>query len=170
MEQQRQLEQQKQTQQGEQAQPTGGEEQAKQTLTDLFESTRNDIVVALMANARAESQQVRKLASQMVRDHQKLDDRIVSYALKQKIELEPEAKMPEQVEELRDVEAAEFDRRFLDALASNHQQRMEELTNQVEQTEDKQLKPILKEAQKTLQRHMQQTQRVQKQIGGMAAG
>jgi predicted outer membrane protein len=142
----------------------------QETLSGLYDFTRNEIIVALLGNLRGESPAVKRLSAQMIKDHQRLDDRIISTAMKQKIELQPTAQMPEQMEDLRDVSGADFDRQYIDMIVTTHQQELDELTSQLQQTQDKKLKPVLQETQRVLKRHLQQAQRVQKQIGQVAAG
>jgi putative membrane protein len=181
LEEQRRMEQQGQGQQGQgelgedqQGQGQQGLEQgqmagADQTLTSLFEFGRNEIIVGLIGNARAESQQVKKLSGQIIRDNQKSGEKIVSHAIKQKLELMPTGTMPPQIQELQTVQGADFDRQYVDMLVTTHQQQVDQLATQVEQTQDKQLKGILKENHKMVQRHLEQAQRAQKQLEATAS-
>jgi putative membrane protein len=150
-------------------QQTGTDMQGGDTLTGIYDFARNEIIVALMGNIRGESPAVKRLSAQMIRDHQRLDDRIVAMAMKQKVELQPKAQMPEQMEDLRDASGADFDRQYIDMIVTTHQQQLDQLTSQLQQS-DKKLKPVLQETQRVLKRHLQQAQRVQKQIGQVAAG
>jgi putative membrane protein len=151
-------------------QQTGTEMQGGDTLTGLYDFARNEIIVALMGHVRGESPAVKRLSAQMIRDHQRLDDRIVAMAIKQKVELQPQGQMPEQMEDLREATGADFDRQYIDMIVTTHQQQIDQLTSQLQQSPDKKLKPVLQETQRVLKRHLQQAQRVQKQIGQVAAG
>src|SRR5262249_27659302 len=142
------------------------------TLGSLFDFDRIGIRGALMGNARGDSPQVKKLSTDLIRDHQRVDDRIVAYATKHKVELQPMSSDQKQrpFGTFEQTQGGDFDRQFVDWLISTHQQQVDQLTSQIGETKDVALRSLLQETKKTLDQHIQNAERVKKQLGGMATG
>ena len=174
-----------QTGQTDQTGQTGQTRQKGQTgttqdsfLNKAMEMNQAEINLSEMAQNKAENEMVKEFADMMVQDHTKALNELRSAAGGSQSEPSLSKEHQQMSEKLSRLSGAAFDKAYMDAMVRNHQQAIQAFqkventgaasTRQKPGTNNKSDADIAREMLPTLQKHLNQAEMVDRNIGGSA--
>jgi len=159
------------------AQPAGAREQAQQDPTQMFVTeTYNanmfEIKAGELAAQRAQDDQVKQFARQMVQDHQKANQQLKQVAQSKQIMLKEQLDPMHQakLQKLQQCSAQDFGRKYINSQAAGHMMQVLEFRYQSQNLQDAELKQWAMQMTPKLEEHLKHaTQIATKMAGGMEA-
>jgi putative membrane protein len=133
-------------------------------LSQMHEADQTEIEVGKLAATKGSTPEVKSYGKKLMEDHSAADRKVEALARNEGIELSPPT-APSAVlqkkqnhdgavkEMLANVSGDTFDRDFLEAMAKDHQETIEDLTTAMNSTSDPQLKALIAEMLPKLKEH-----------------
>jgi putative membrane protein len=145
-------------------------------LTKLHDTNEVEIEVGKLAGTQGANPGVRSFGEMLVRDHTAADEKVMGLARDRdaamrapspqgQAQREQESqKHKAEVEALRAMRGAEFDRQFASMMVKGHEKAIAMVNQGMSQTSDAQLSALLKELLPKLEKHLQTAQQLQTKV------
>jgi putative membrane protein len=130
-------------------------------VADLHRMNRMEISAGRMADEKGKASAVRVFGRRLARDHRAADAKVMAYSAKTGIDasaaspegMEQAAKDQRQMERLRSLSGADFDRLFATTMERDHERAIDAVQNARGNVTDPNLRALLGQLLPTLQRH-----------------
>ncbi|HET6610956.1 MAG TPA: DUF4142 domain-containing protein [Kofleriaceae bacterium] len=156
-------------------QPTQAEQAATESaLAQLHAINQFETRAGMMALNRAKSKAVIDYASEIAEDHQELDQRVLLTANQLDIKVADSPQAAQKLAELKQspaqqrltqVSGTEFDRAFIDAMVAGHESAIQTLQAARAGVQNTQAAQTIDDALKTIQGHLDEARKLQRQLG-----
>lgn len=133
----------------------------KAAVSGMFEVESSEL-----AAERTENNEVSAFARQMISDHTKANERLKELAKSagQDVPSELDDKHTKKMDELRDLNGRDFNRRYMEIQVKAHEKAVELFRNYSQKGDDVGLKGFAQETLPALERHLDQAQRLHKSM------
>lgn len=131
-----------------------------------------EVELGRLAQARAESEQVRQFGAQMQQDHGKANSELMQIAQSKGITLPTEAdrKAQKKVRDLGEHQGAEFDRRYVAEMVKEHQKDLKLFQDRAENSKDPQIQAFAQKGAQTISGHLQHVRQLSASLEGSRTG
>jgi putative membrane protein len=116
-----------------------------------------------MAQKMGQSADVKKIGAQMVADHTKANNELMTLAQAKGVKPDTRHKMDK-------MDSANFDQTYLEQMVKDHNQDIAEFQTEAKTGMDADVKAFAKKQLPTLQKHLKLVQAAQKKVGGSTGG
>ncbi len=120
-------------------------------LGKIHHDNQAEIELANLAKQNSSSDAVKKFADRIVADHSKADEQVVALAQSKNID----------IDKLRNLKGAEFDREFARAMVNGHQKAIDELTRARSQINDTEMVSLIDKLLPKFKQHLSMAQKLQ---------
>jgi putative membrane protein len=119
-----------------------------------------EIDLGTLAQERAQSDEVKQFADRMIQDHGKANEELEGIAQSKKVVIPTEADEEHSKlrSELAELEGEKFDQRYMQIMAENHEKAVELFQQQIDQSQDKELKAFAENTLPVIKEHFSQAQ------------
>jgi putative membrane protein len=134
----------------------------------LHQANRTEIQLGALAVAKAGSDDVADFGKQMVEDHTKADLSVMEFAREKKVAFaDPgkDTKHGDMIQRLEKLSGAEFDRAYMSAMTSMHDETVRELETATKSTNDADAKKLLEGLTSTVQGHQKDAKALSAKLG-----
>jgi putative membrane protein len=127
-----------------------------------------EVQLAMMAQDKATSSEVKDLASRLHTDHMKANDELKKIASQKgwTLPTEPTAEQKAKKEKLEKLSGSAFDKEFVNTMVANHKANIPNFERVASKGTDSDLKQWAASTLPTLKEHLEMAQKVQKSLGG----
>jgi putative membrane protein len=134
-------------------------------LVKAAEGSLAEIDAGRLAETKADRAEVKQFARQMVEDHTNICGELAAIAEKKAITLPARAgeKQQKALAELSDLSGAEFDKKYADMTASEHEKAVS-LFESNSRSEDRDVKAFVEKTLPTLQHHLQMARELKSKV------
>jgi len=132
----------------------------KQFATEAAQGGLAEVEMGQLAAQKASSPQVKQFAQRMVTDHTQANEELMQLGKAQNIDLpgQTDAKHKGEMGQLRDLNGAAFDRKYMQHQVQDHQKTVADFQKQAQSGSDPALKGFAQKYLPTLQQHLQMAQ------------
>jgi putative membrane protein len=126
----------------------------KSFIADATEGSQAEINFAKLALEKSKDENVRKFASQMIKDHSKLIDDMKPFAVKYGVKASGEPVMAHaKYQELKMKSGTDFDRGYVEAMVKDHTDDLKAFIKEINTTADPALKATVEKGSKVVREH-----------------
>lgn len=138
---------------------------AQDFVSKVVDGTQFELQSARIAVKRAQDPAVKDLAERLIRDHTSASDdlkRTVEPDRQIKIPKAPKlsADMQRKIDQLKSTSGSEFDRKFLDIMAADHEEDLELFRSYEASGSDPAIKDFARRTLPTIQNHMREVEKI----------
>ena len=145
-----------------------GSDQDKQFLTQAGLSDYTEITFSQLALQKSTDPQVKAYAQKMVTDHQMLETKMKPFA--DQMGVAPATALDsdhqQKYDALNQLSGADFDKQYMSAMDTDHHKSLDAFKTEETSTQDKQLKPTVKQGEKVVAQHTAMADKMMKKMGG----
>ena len=144
-------------------------------LTEIHATNQLEIEAGQLAASKGSSAEVRDYGKTLAADHKSADQKVKSLAQRKGIALQEKPSDPQKREQaeddakhmahLKQLSGAQFDREFLEAMASGHQRAIADLEKAKTAVADQDVKKLVEELMPTLHKHEAKADQASKDAG-----
>jgi putative membrane protein len=134
----------------------------------LHQANRTEVQLGALAVAKAGSDDVADFGKQMVEDHTKADLTVMEFAREKKVAFNDpgkDAKHGDMIGRLEKLSGAEFDRAYVSAMTTMHDETVLELQTATKATSDADAKKLLEDLTSTVQGHQKDAKALSQKLG-----
>jgi putative membrane protein len=140
-------------------------------LSRIHEVNETEIYVGKLAIKKGSTEEVKSYGKELVRDHERVEHKVVSLAKAEGVQLSPPAPVSEQLERVRNHDGAvqemlanvsgnTFDRDFLEAMVEDHQKTIDALKQAQSTSNDPKIKDLIQELLPQLTDHQETAEKL----------
>ena len=148
-----------------------GSDQDKQFLMQASLSDYTEITFSQLALQKSTNPQVKAYAQKMITDHQTLEAKMKPFA--DQMGVTPATALDAQHQQLYDqmnqLSGADLDKQYMSAMSADHHKSLDSFKTEETSTQDKQLKPTVKQGEKVVAQHTEMADKMVKKMGGASA-
>lgn len=148
-----------------------GSDQDKQFIQQAALSDYTEITFSQLATQKGSSADVKSYAQKMITDHQTLESKMQPIA--QQMGVTPPTALDSTHQQLYDqlnqLSGTEFDKQYMTAMSQDHHKALDLFKSEESSTQNKELKPIVKQGEKVVAQHTTMADKMVKKMGGTAA-
>lgn len=148
-----------------------GSDQDKQFLMQASLSDYTEITFSQLATQKATNPQVKAYAQKMITDHQTLETKMKPFA--DQMGVAPATALDSTHQQLYDqlnqLSGADFDKQYMTAMSQDHHKSLDAFKMEESSTQNKQMKPVVKQGEKVVAQHTQMADKMMTKMGGSAA-
>jgi len=142
--------------------------------SELVEMNAAEVAVGKTAASKAQNAEVKSFANMMVKDHTAALGKLKDVEGVTTTDVKPNAKHQATADRLSKLSGAEFDREYMSAMVTDHEEALSFLERQSKQTNSgssssnagkKSLAKVSEDLIPTVRQHLQQAQKIQKDLG-----
>jgi len=132
-------------------------------MNEAAQSGLMEVQVATLAQQKAQNDEVKKFAQQLLQDHSKANEELKAVAAQKNVELPTEMgpKHQSHVSKLQNVSDAQFDRQWLKMQVDHHKKDVKEFQRHANRSMDSHVKAFAEKQLPILQQHLQTAQNLQ---------
>jgi putative membrane protein len=130
----------------------------KDVLMKVHQTNHKEIEMGKVAEKKGVSKEVKEFGKMLVKDHTAADQKAMSLAKKEKIELGKVE--PKTAEAMEMGKGADFDAQFARMMLDDHKKDISELTDARDNTKDEALKEYLTAILPTLKKHQAEAEKI----------
>jgi putative membrane protein len=140
---------------------TTDEALAKAMDCNIFEKQ-----MAEKAVKKADSEDVKNYARELVKDHRKLNKRLEELAKEKKVAVVSGStkEQKEQMAELSKASGSDFDKKYIDMMVENHTRALKHMKRCIKEGNDEQLRSLAEQALPIMQKHLDEAKAIQKKL------
>jgi putative membrane protein len=144
-------------------------------LAELHMANQSEVELGKIAEQRAHDKAVKSFGKRMVKDHTALDKDAQSWAKKNKVTVGPPPqgedmqKMQDVKQHLQILSGPEFDKAYMQAMAEDHAGDLKKVQTFQQETTDKSLQKLLKNAEKVIASHKKDADKLVQKLGASAS-
>jgi putative membrane protein len=151
------------------SQQAGGDQQF---ITEAAQDGRTEVELGKLAQRKASDPAVKRFAQKLVADHTKANQQLES--LPQASQVSQSATIPDDkrrtIDELSSLSGKEFDKRFIDAMVSDHEKAVSRFQEVASAASDPQVKQFASQTLPTLKQHLDTAKSLQARLSGAGGG
>jgi len=136
-------------------------------IRDSAQDNKAQIMLGELAEKKATNADVKQFAERMVRDHDKIEERLEQLADNEGVELPrnpaPRANMTD--DELQKLSGKQFDKAYMSHMLNDHTQDVSAFKHEEQQGSNPQVKEFAEKTLPTLESHLQEAQKVAPETG-----
>jgi putative membrane protein len=141
------------------------------TLSQIHEVNETEIYVGKLAAKKGSTAEVKSYGKELVRDHERVERKVLALAKAEGVQLSPPAPLSEQLKRMRNHDGAvqemlanvsgnAFDRDFLHAMVEDHQKTIDALKQQQAASNDPKIKDLIQEILPQLTDHQETAEKL----------
>lgn len=142
-------------------------DQDKQFLTKASQGNYDEIELGKLAEQKATDPSVKAFGRRMVTDHTRLTTQMKPFA--QQWGITPPASMDSEAQseydKLKGMSGAEFDKEYINFMASDHAKDLNEFTQEANETKDTKFKSAVEHGKTVISEHKNMADSIQKKVG-----
>ena len=133
----------------------------RQFITEAASGGLTEVELGQMAQQQAANPQVKEFGSRMAQDHAKANDELkrIADAKGVQVPAQPDPKHQKDIERLRALSGAEFDRAYMKHMVADHKKDVAEFQKEARAAKDGDVKDFAAKTLPTLQLHLKMAQR-----------
>jgi putative membrane protein len=143
--------------------------QTAEVLGKLHHSNQMEIAAGKLAEEKGQSKDVKAFGKTLVTDHTAADKKVMALAKEEKIDLPAAAPMPADMDKMKTMSGAEFDKMFAVHMLDDHKKDIAEAKSARDTTADPKLKTLLTATIPVLEKHRDIAQKLVEKLGASAS-
>jgi putative membrane protein len=147
-------------------------DQDKQFIQQASLSDYTEITFSQLALQKGSDPKVKAYAQKMITDHQTLEQKMQPFA--QQAGVTPATALDsthqQQYDQLNQLSGAAFDKQYMTIMSQSHHQTLDAFKTEESTTQNKQMKPVVKQGEKVVADHTKMADADLKKMGGSATG
>jgi putative membrane protein len=140
-----------------------------EVLGKLHHANQMEIAAGKLAQEKAQSKDVKAFGKTLVTDHAAADKKVMALAKEEKIDLPADAPMPADMDKMKALSGAEFDKMFASHMLEDHKKDVAEAKSARDTTTDAKLKTLLTATIPVLEKHQNTAQKLVDKLGASAS-
>ena len=148
-----------------------GSDQDKQFLMQASLSDYTEMTFSQLALQKSTNAQVKAYAQKMITDHQLLETKMKPFA--DQMGVTPatalDATHQQLYDQLNQMSGADFDKQYISAMDTDHHKALDAFKTEETTTQDKQLKPTVRQGEKVVAQHTVMADKMMTKMGGGTA-
>jgi putative membrane protein len=140
-----------------------------EVLAKLHHSNQMEVAAGKLAQEKGQSKDVKAFGKTLVTDHSAADKKVMALAKQEKIDLPADAPMPADMDKMKTMSGAEFDKMFASHMLDDHKKDIAEAKSARDTTADAKLKALLTATIPVLEKHRDIAQKLVDKLGASAS-
>ncbi len=137
----------------------------KRFITKAADSGMLELQVAQLAAQKAQNPDVKQFAQQLIQDHTKANQKLMTIASAKNVELDKDDVTKDRAyRRLNDASSGEFDREFVEFMADQHESDVKLFQKASENAKDQEVRQFASSTLPHLQQHLQHVQQLQRSV------
>src|SRR5688572_2330047 len=136
-------------------------------ISDMLEDGRAEVELGRMAQSRSRNPAVREFGEMMVRDHTKAGEELkgVARQAEHTQPADPDADHQRLNERLSELSGAEFDRAYMTAMVSEHEEAVRELEGKSDSSNNAEVKQWAAKTLPAVRQHLERAKQIRESLG-----
>jgi putative membrane protein len=143
--------------------------QTAEVLGKLHHSNQMEVAAGKVAQEKGQAKDVKAFGKTLVTDHAAADKKVMALAKEEKIELPADMPMPADMDKMKSMSGAEFDKAFAAHMLEDHKKDIAEAKAARDSTTDAKLKTLLTATIPVLEKHRDTAQKLTEKLGPSAS-